>query len=129
MSTAAAALSAGTFPRRYRLTKTDEYSSVFGFRKAIRGTLFMVHYLPRGETACDARLGLVVGRKLVKSAVGRNRIKRVLREQFRLRRAGLPKVDVIFRLIAKPGRIDGRVIAAEAVELLGRLARRAAGTP
>ncbi len=89
----------------------------------------MVHYLPRGETACDARLGLVVGRKLVKSAVGRNRIKRVLREQFRLRRAGLPKVDVIFRLIAKPGRIDGRVIAAEAVELLGRLARRAAGTP
>ncbi len=89
----------------------------------------MVHYLPRGDTACAARLGLVVGRKLVKSAVGRNRIKRILREQFRQRRAGLPTVDVIFRLIAKPGRIDGRVIAAEAVELLGRLARRTMETP
>jgi hypothetical protein len=37
------------FARRYRLTKTDEFSSVFGFRRAIRGKLLMLHYQPRPE--------------------------------------------------------------------------------
>ncbi|HMV00525.1 MAG TPA: ribonuclease P protein component [Rhodocyclaceae bacterium] len=125
MSAAAAAPSVGAFPRRYRLTKTDEYSSVFGFRRAIRGTLFMVHYRPRGADGTDARLGLVIGRKQVKSAVGRNRIKRILREQFRLRRSGLPSLDVVFRLMVKPGRIDGRLVAREALDLMARLPRKA----
>src|SRR5574343_358209 len=48
-----------TFARRYRLTKTDEFSSVFGFRRAIRGQWLMLHYQPRSDGS--ARLGLVVG--------------------------------------------------------------------
>jgi ribonuclease P protein component len=62
-----------SFARRYRLTKTDEFSSVFGFRRAIRGKLLMLHYQPRPEGNTEARLGLVVGKKLLKRAVDRNR--------------------------------------------------------
>lgn len=112
------------FARRYRLTKTDEFSSVFGFRRAIRGQLLMLHYLPREEASADPRLGLVVGKKLLKAAVRRNLVKRLVREQFRQLRPSLPACDVIIRLIAKPGRPDRKAIAAEAAGLFGRLSQR-----
>lgn len=112
-----------TFARRYRLTKTDEFSSVFGFRKAIRGKLLMLHYQPRPAATDDARLGLVVGKKLLKRAVDRNRFKRVLREQFRLRRAGLPACDLIVRLAVKPVPLDASVLVDDFVALLAKLQR------
>ncbi|HEX6733780.1 MAG TPA: ribonuclease P protein component [Azonexus sp.] len=112
-----------TFARRYRLTKTDEFSSVFGFRKAIRGKLLMLHYQPRASVNDDARLGLVVGKKLLKRAVDRNRFKRVLREQFRLRRAGLPACDLVVRLAAKPVPFDSSVLVEDFFALLAKLQR------
>ncbi|WP_306605303.1 ribonuclease P protein component [Azonexus sp.] len=111
------------FARRYRLTKTDEFSSVFGFRKAIRGTWLMLHYQPRPEVSTHARLGLVIGKKLLKRAVDRNRVKRIVREQFRIRRGTLPVCDLIVRLVVKPGPIDGLGIAADINGLLDRLSR------
>ncbi|OMG56120.1 ribonuclease P protein component [Azonexus hydrophilus] len=111
------------FARRYRLTKTDEFSSVFGFRKAIRGTWLMLHYLPRPEGSTDARLGLVIGKKLLKRSVDRNRVKRIVREQFRLRRGTLPVCDLIVRLAVKPRPLDGKAIAADFTGLLDRLSR------
>lgn len=112
-----------SFARRYRLTKTDEFSSVFGFRKAIRGTWLMLHYQPRPEGHTDARLGLVVGKKLLKRAVDRNRLKRIVRERFRLRRADLPAYDLIVRLAVKQKPFDGRVIGEDFGNLLDRLSR------
>ena len=111
------------FARRYRLTKTDEFSSVFGFRRAIRGKLLMLHYQPRPEGMTEPRLGLVVGKKLLKHAVDRNRLKRIVREQFRLRRASLPGVDLVFRLAVKPKPLDGKQIADDIVALFDKLQR------
>jgi ribonuclease P protein component len=112
-----------TFARRYRLTKTDEFSSVFGFRRAIRGKLLMLHYQPRPEGNTEARLGVVVAKKLLKRAVDRNRVKRVVREQFRLHRAALPGVDLVVRLAAKPATLDGAQLAADFLALLDKLRR------
>ena len=111
------------FARRYRLTKTDEFSSVFGFRRAIRGKLLMLHYQPRPEGMTEPRLGLVVGKKLLKHAVDRNRLKRIVREQFRLRRASLPGVDLVVRLAVKPKPLDGKPIADDIVALFDKLQR------
>jgi ribonuclease P protein component len=99
-----------TFARRYRLTKTDEFSSVFGFRKAIRGKLLMLHYQPRAAGLTEARLGLVVGKKLLKRAVDRNRVKRIIREQFRCLRTTLPACDLVVRLAVKPGAAGWQVV-------------------
>ena len=41
------------------------------------------------------RLGLVIAKKHVSKAVHRNRLKRVLRESFRLRQAEIPLVDIV----------------------------------
>lgn len=53
----------------------------------------MILYKP--NSACLARLGLVVGKRTAKSAVVRNRIKRVIRESFRNNRDRLQGVDII----------------------------------
>ncbi|AXS81352.1 ribonuclease P protein component [Dechloromonas sp. HYN0024] len=112
-----------TFARSYRLTKTDEFSSVFGFRRAIRGKVLMLHYQPRPEGKTEARLGLVVAKKLLKRAVDRNKVKRVVREQFRLRQAGLPALDLVVRLAVKPAPLDGKLVAEDFLALLDKLQR------
>ena len=115
-----------TFARRYRLTKTDEFSSVFGFRRAIRGKLLMLHYQPRPDGLNDARLGVVVGKKLLKRAVDRNRVKRIVREQFRRERPQLPPCDLIVRLAVKPVPLDGKLVAGDFLALLEKLRRTCA---
>jgi len=110
-----------TFARCHRLTKTDEFSSVFGFRRAIRGKLLTVHYQPRPDSGNGARLGLVVAKKYLKRAVDRNHVKRIIREQFRCLRGGLPALDLVVRLTVKSAAIDPKLLAAEVIVLLNRL--------
>ena len=112
-----------TFARRYRLTKTDEFSSVFGFRRAIRGKLLMLHYQARPEGQNDARLGLVIGKKMLKRAVDRNQVKRIIREQFRRQRPNLPACDLIVRLAVKPVPFDSSLLAGDFLALLEKLRR------
>ena len=109
------------FARRYRLTKTDEFSSVFGFRRAIRGKLLMLHYFPRHGSTGDARLGLVIGKKQLRRAVDRNRVKRVIRETFRRLRHELPANDIVVRLAVKPQSLDTRALTEDLLILLDKL--------
>ena len=47
-------------------------------------------------------LGLVVGKRAAARAVDRNRVKRCIRESFRMVMNDLPAVDVVVRLVAAP---------------------------
>jgi ribonuclease P protein component len=60
------------------LKKTDEFSSVFSFRKRISSSVFLVHYMPNGTQ--QTRIGFIVAKKIAKLAVDRNYMRRVLRE-------------------------------------------------
>lgn len=124
-SAGARRLTANAFPKRYRLTKTDEFSSVFGFRKALRSAHFLLHYRFRtsGDTPAftGARLGLVVAKRLLKRSVDRNLVKRLARENFRLLRSRLPARDLILRLAVRPKSLDRLVLAEEIRALLGKL--------
>lgn len=84
------------FGRTLKMRKTDEFSSVFRFRCVGGGTGLDVLAAPNGQK--HARLGLIVPKKIIATAVGRNRIKRLLREAFRLHQAELVGLDVIARL-------------------------------
>lgn len=110
-----------TFARCHRLTRTDEFSSVFGFRRAIRGKWLTVHYQPRPDGDNGARLGLVVAKKYLKRAVDRNHFKRIIREQFRCLRGDLPALDLVVRLTVKSASVDRKLLAAEAIVLFNRL--------
>ncbi len=84
------------FPRTARLLSGAEFRRVFDQRKAIGNSLFRIHYAP-AETA---RLGLAVSRRVSPKAVVRNRIRRQVRESFRLKRSELVPCDYI--VLAKP---------------------------
>ncbi len=70
------------FPRQVRIIKTDDFSSVFSFRKRITGDFLVIHYQPNQLNTL--RLGVVVAKKFTRLSVERNYMKRVLRELFRL---------------------------------------------
>lgn len=55
--------------------------------------MFTVLYIDNGKQ--EARLGLAISKKHCKLAVGRNRLKRLVRESFRHHRAGLSGLDIV----------------------------------
>ena len=70
-----------TFSVRARLTKTIEFKRVFGGSMISSDRCFKV--LARRNKSDCSRLGMIVSRRVDRRAVGRNRIKRVIRESFR----------------------------------------------
>lgn len=93
-----------SFNKQAKLVKTDEFSSVFNFRKRISSQHLVIHYQP--NTKQHARLGLVVGKKIAKLAVHRNYMRRVLREFFRLNQHEITHVDLVIRVQKQFDRVD-----------------------
>ena len=110
-----------SFPSRAKLIKTDDFSSVFNFRKRISGRFLAIHY--RYNQLGWPRLGLVIGKKTARLAVQRNYMRRVLRELFRTRQADLAPVDLVVRSQRMFTRADYAQIRQEFGELLGKVRR------
>lgn len=110
-----------TFPRSCRLLKTDEYSSVFNFRCSRSGQFINVYAKPNGNET--ARLGIVVGKKQLRTAVTRNLAKRVVRDVFRLQRPVLPALDYIVRVMKPFNKNESQVVRAELILLLQKTKR------
>lgn len=76
------------------LRKGWEFEKVYSRGKRIHGNGYTLICLENGSV--DSRLGISVHRK-VRGAVKRNRIKRIIRESFRLERKQYPQgVDIVF---------------------------------
>ncbi|MDR2365823.1 MAG: ribonuclease P protein component [Zoogloeaceae bacterium] len=118
---------AHAFPRHCRLTRSDEYSAVFAFRRVLRGAYFSLHYGERRPPGASARLGLVMGKKFMRRAVGRNCLKRLAREAFRHAQPQLPACDLVLRLFVKmkkPDRQMRQTLALEVRQLLAKIGSR-----
>ena len=70
----------------------------------------------------SGRIGYVIGRKQLARAVDRNRLRRLLREVVRVRRAVTRSFDIVVRLRDTSPRADLPEIAGEAASLLDSLA-------
>lgn len=75
------------FGRSQRLTKATEFAAVYNARVRKSAGPLTVHALATGHV--QTRLGLSVGRR-VGGAVRRNRVKRMIREAFRLGQGSMP---------------------------------------
>ena len=91
---------AASFSRSARLLKPAEFERVFTENERARTDTLLV--MARPNELGEARLGMVVAKRLLPRAVDRNRVKRCVRETFRVQRLDLPPCDFVVRLIAKP---------------------------
>ena len=107
------------FSKQAKLLKTDEFSSVFNFRKRISAHYLVMHYQPNSQE--QVRLGLVVGKKTCKLAVDRNYMRRVLREFFRIQQHQIAHVDLVVRVQKKFDRVNFSQIKQEFDSLLLKL--------
>lgn len=80
------------FTKQARLLTAKQFQYVFD-QAPVRASHPSLLILAKPNGLSFARLGLVIGKKHIKTAVGRNRIKRLIRESFRTRQ--LPALDVI----------------------------------
>ena len=112
--------------RRSRVTRSGDFDSIYRRGTSAAGRHLVVYAFDRGE-GDQPRLGLSVGKR-VGGAVERNRVKRVLREEFtRISGSLAPGVDYV--VIARPGAheyIDERGARALG-DRLGELAEKATG--
>lgn len=106
------------FPRRERLTRKREFQDAFKCGKKVIGRAF-VCYVVRREGQ-GRKLGLAVSRK-VGGAVVRNRVKRYLREIYRVRRSRLAK-DINIVVVARPS--SAALSYSECEDAIDRLFRK-----
>ncbi|SDF63395.1 ribonuclease P protein component [Desulfovibrio legallii] len=118
-------------PRQLRIRRRAEYTACYERGRRFHTEHFLVFVLSGAQPEASARTGMAVSRKVGK-AVTRNRVKRLLREFFRLHREELP-VGVHIVAVAKKhaGQValDLTGVTAELLPPLRRLARRAPGRP
>jgi ribonuclease P protein component len=82
-----------SFPPAARLRLPSEFTQVFRHGTRSSDACFVV--LACRNDAGSARLGVAVAKKVIASAAKRNRVKRAVRESFRLNRGLLPDADVV----------------------------------
>ena len=80
-----------TLPKQAKLLKAADYNRVFD--KPVRSSDRYFTILARPNELLHARLGTAFSKKRVKLAVGRNRLKRISRESFRLIQLKLEEQD------------------------------------
>ena len=110
--------------RRYRLTGTGVFADLFRSGSRREGAWLQVIAAPARSQ--PGRTGFVIGKKALKSAVARNRVRRVLRVVVREARTATQAFDVILRLKRGCTRDEIGAVAAEARALLAALAAAAA---
>lgn len=97
-----------TFSRSSRLLKAGEYRQVFNSNVRVGDDCFT---LLIGKTESHRpRLGFAIAKKQIKRAVDRNRIKRLIRNSFRLQQKDLPNHDLVVMVRSKILNLDHQQI-------------------
>ena len=102
------------FRRAQRLRRPGEFRDVYAKGRRIGNDMFAANVLANGTDS--ARLGLSIAVRSMGGAVRRNRVRRLIRESFRLHRRALPAVDIIVSA-------RGQARAASAADLRAALER------
>jgi ribonuclease P protein component len=80
-------------PARLRLRHKRDFDAAYARGRRVSDGFFSV--TARGNDAGTPRLGLAVAVKVAGGAVARNRLRRLIRESFRLHQHELPAVDLV----------------------------------
>jgi ribonuclease P protein component len=111
------------FLQRYRLTRRNDFRAVFDQRRSVSDDVLIIY--GRANDLPHLRLGMSVAKRLG-SAPHRNRLRRLIREAFRLTRPELPGgVDLVI-IPRQPDEPTLEMIQDSLRRLVPQLARRLA---
>lgn len=92
------------FPREEHVRSSEEFSAIYA-GKRVSGSMFIVYYLRTNileDTSVSRKAGFTVSKKVSKSAVQRNKLKRRLRNIYRTNKSMLPdNISIIIRALPK----------------------------
>lgn len=114
-----------SFTRSKRLLTAKDFQFVFSSAE-VKTSSPQLLLLARFNQQSQSRLGLVIAKKHVKLAVTRNRLKRQIRESFRLQADTLPNLDIVVLARQGCGDLDNPNFNRVLEKQWKRLIRRAA---
>ena len=82
-----------TFSKANRLQTSADFQAVFSEPLRARSAYFTA--LARPHDRGYARIGVIVAKRIIRKAVRRNKIRRLIRESFRLNQALLANLDIV----------------------------------
>jgi ribonuclease P protein component len=101
------------------LRTSAEFQAVFAEGKRISGRYFRLHARIPSD-AVLARLGVAVSKRVDKSAVVRNRLRRQVKEAFRLQSGHLPAGDYVFVAKIEAAKAENRELRGDLLSALER---------
>ncbi|MFQ6372534.1 ribonuclease P protein component [Shewanella sp. YIC-542] len=111
-----------TFSRELRLLTPAQFNSVFTDPQ--KASSAEITLLAMSNSLEHPRLGLTVAKRHVKRANQRNRVKRIVRESFRLNQYNLPPVDIVVLVRGGVLELDNEQLRKLVEKLWRKLSRR-----
>ncbi len=103
------------FSADQRIRHKLQFDLIFKTRKRLYGRYFLAYYRSN-EMAC-ARMGAITSKRNIRFAVMRNRIRRILKEQFRLNQHELPSLDIVFIAKREANKVENKELQ-QCIEIL-----------
>ncbi|MEO8803504.1 MAG: ribonuclease P protein component [Rudaea sp.] len=107
-------------PRNARLLRPADFRAPREIRQRVATPNFVAEFWQ--APANIARLGMAVSRRVSKRAVVRNRIRRQIRESFRIQRHGLPNIDILLIARAQAATRDNAALRGDLSTIWRKLA-------
>ena len=116
-----------TFPASLRLRRKTDFDAAYARGRRLGDAYFGVTASPNATGA--PRLGMAVAVRLAGNAVARNRLRRVIRESFRLHQRELPPLDLVVSARVAARTATGAVLQASLEALWRRVSEQCAPSP
>jgi len=110
------------FNRESRLLTPGHFQAVFS--KPLRFGSSHITILVTPNTNERNRLGLAIAKKRVKLAVQRNRIKRQIRESFRLNQHNIPHIDIVVMVKSGTDKLENNEINQQLEKIWRKVIKR-----
>jgi len=116
-----------TLPAQLRLRRKSDFDATHAQGRRMGDALFGVTV--RLNEAGQPRLGMAVAVRAAGSSVERNRIRRIIRESFRLHQHEIPALDIVVSARARARHAPGRELHASLAALWKKVTEQCATSP